>query len=344
MKLKRCEATLVKQLLQCYTNNFRINHLAYISFYICEVKLWDVLGGVLGDWAPAVPSPLLLSSWPAPPPRPHCIHLVFLPQPLRCEVKFFPSCGSACAQREPRAHTHTHTPSRRLWSLRSGGGTDHPPLALIHSPNTGQVSVRRVKLRPDTGNTSEWSGHAANTVRGHPLPARPPTGHSLLRSPGVSVLGSLRRCCFFLCLDAVSIPHGLVLHLTAGGEALRSGQRLRVGRSVACLRSAARVARWSGAVGPGETRLSAARCAAADRRWERLPGRTDTPCGHFTPGAAPPLSFKNTPAQQRRPPATASKCMHLQSSSSPDTPGWGGGGCRGTSAPSILFQSLLFYN
>lgn len=62
----------------------------------------------------------------------------------------------------------------------------------------------------------------------------------------------------------------------------------RMTREVACLDPAPHVTKWSGQ-DLAEARLCAR--TAADLGCKRLLGRTGTPCGHFTPDAAPPLSL-----------------------------------------------------
>ncbi|CAB1425554.1 unnamed protein product [Pleuronectes platessa] len=219
--------------------------------------------------------------------------------------------------------------------------TDHPPLALTHPPDTGQVSVRRVKLLPDTGKRVQMKrtrGGTLSAATGSPCVHLPATRCS---GPPASVLVSLRRC--FLSPDAVSIPHGLGLHLPAGGATLRSGQRLRAGRSVACLRSAAHVTRWSGAEGLGETRVPvlAARRRIGDGSdcLDRLTHRVAT----LLPVPLLPFhSRARRPCSAAHPPLRASACT-CKAAPAPDTPGVGeeGGGARGHQGLQRDFMRLI---
>lgn len=89
--------------------------------------------------------------------------------------------------------------------------------------------------------------------------------------------------------------------------------RLRAGRSVACLSSALHVTKWSGQDLADASYC--ARCAAADLRCKRLLGRTGTPCGHFTPDAAPPLSLCFAHTSPTAPPTRRCVQLHVPAES-----------------------------
>lgn len=61
-------------------------------------------------------------------------------------------------------------------------------------------------------------------------------------------------------------------------------------------------------------------CAAADLRCKRLLGRTGTPCGHFTPDAAPPLSLCFSHTSPTAPPTRHCMPSHVPAESCACTP------------------------
>lgn len=85
-------------------------------------------------------------------------------------------------------------------------------------------------------------------------------------------------------------------------------QRLCAGLQVARLCSPVHVAKWC-----GQDLANAsfcARCAAVERCKRQL-GRTGTPCGHFTPDAAPPLSRCFAHISPTAPPISHYVQLHL---------------------------------
>lgn len=83
-----------------------------------------------------------------------------------------------------------------------------------------------------------------------------------------------------------------------------------VGRSVIglpALGSARHQVEWTGL----GRRAFCALCAAADLRCKRLLGRTGTPCGHFTPDAAPPLSLYFSHTSPTAPPTRHCTPSHV---------------------------------
>lgn len=87
-----------------------------------------------------------------------------------------------------------------------------------------------------------------------------------------------------------------------------------VGRSVSglpALGSARHQVEWTGL----GRRAFCALCAAADLRCKRLLGRTGTPCGHFTPDAAPPLSLCFSHTSPTAPPTRHCMPSHVPAES-----------------------------
>lgn len=92
-----------------------------------------------------------------------------------------------------------------------------------------------------------------------------------------------------------------------------------VGRSVSglpALGSARHQVEWTGL----GRRAFCALCAAADLRCKRLLGRTGTPCGHFTPDAAPPLSLCFSHTSPTAPPTRHCMPSHVPAESCACTP------------------------
>lgn len=157
-------------------------------------------------------------------------------------------------------------------------------LALIHGRTGARVPAQ---LPPRTKPVkSRAKGKCAR------LPSSPtPTG--ALTSPAA-------RCSRFPglcpCFAAAPFTCGICLYPAVTAVAFYSRMnndahryRLRVGREVARLGSAPHANYESGSNLANASRC--AHCTAADLRCKRLVGRTGTPCSHFSPGAAPPLSL-----------------------------------------------------
>lgn len=100
---------------------------------------------------------------------------------------------------------------------------------------------------------------------------------------------SLFRCDAALSGNAICVPQRLSLHFTAGGTApgAAGGCTLR-GLSVL---SAARHQVDCPGLGRRVLLCACSLRGGGSEMQKRLLGLTDTPCGHFTPDAAPPLSL-----------------------------------------------------
>lgn len=182
----------------------------------------------------------------------------------------FLSCSSACAQHARRTHRVRGSGPQR----RGASETDASP--LIHS----WQDKRPFQLLPDTQIQQTWELEAARLSSYLP-------GRSLLLSPGVCpcfrydaayvwrLSLSRKDCCCILQQERRDWAPVADVCCSVGGLSVLGSARHQTGRT-----------------GPGRTRSS--ELSARRRSWDArrlLLGRTGTPCSHFTPDAAPPLSL-----------------------------------------------------
>lgn len=132
------------------------------------------------------------------------------------------------------------------------------------------------------------------------------SGRSLLRVSPAGVLVSLRRrftcgSCLYPAVTAVAF------YSRTNNDAHRC--RLRVGREAARTPTGRVEATWQ---------KRASLCSllgGGDLRCKRLVGRTGTPCSHFSPGAAPPLSLGCVQPGLTAPPTR--RCAQLHAPTAP---------------------------
>lgn len=172
-------------------------------------------------------------------------------------------------------------------------------LSFIRDRTSARVPF---KLLPDTKHVKI---KPAKSQRGDCFHERLPPGRWLLLSPGVCPCFAtallMYECCLYPAKTAVAFysKRNNTVHWW----------RLCAGRSVACLCSPLHVTKWS-----GQDLADASfcpRCAAADLGCKRLLGGTGTPCGHFTPDAAPPLSLCFPHTSPTAPPTRHCAQLHV---------------------------------